>query len=135
LEALANSLGVAHAVEFAGRVSEAEKLRILDRRDVLIGTSVREGCGLTITEAAARGTPAVVFDVPGFRDAVVPDRTGLHVQPNLAALAAAIRGLLADAPLYEDLRRSAWRAVEDSTYEPATNTFEQVLRDVVSREG
>jgi glycosyltransferase involved in cell wall biosynthesis len=135
LEALADSLGVAHAVEFAGRVSEAEKLRILDRSDVLIGTSVREGWGLTITEAAARGTPAVVYDVPGFRDAVIPGRTGLHVEPNPAALAAAIRGLLADAPLYEDLRRSAWRAVEDSTYEPATNTFEQVIRDVVSREG
>jgi glycosyltransferase involved in cell wall biosynthesis len=135
LGALARKLGVAHAVEFAGRVSESEKLRILDRSDVLIGTSVREGWGLTITEAAARGTPAVVYDVPGFRDAVVPGRTGLHVEPNPQALAAAIRGLLADAPRYEDLRRQAWRSVEDSTYGPAANTFEFVLRDVVSREG
>jgi glycosyltransferase involved in cell wall biosynthesis len=132
LEALADRLGVAHAVEFAGRVSESEKLRILDRSDVLIGTSVREGWGLTITEAAARGTPAVVYDVPGFRDAVVPGRTGLRVEPNPAALAAALRGLLADAPLYENLRRRAWLSVEDATYEPAANTFERVLRDVVS---
>jgi glycosyltransferase involved in cell wall biosynthesis len=133
LEALANGLGVAHSVEFAGRVSEAEKLRILDRSDVLIGTSVREGWGLTITEAAARGTPAVVYDVPGFRDAVIPGRTGLLVDPNAAALAAAIRGLLADASLYDDLRHRAWRAVEDSTYEPAASTFELVLREAVSR--
>jgi glycosyltransferase involved in cell wall biosynthesis len=133
LQALADSLGVAHAVKFAGRVSESEKLRILDRSDVLIGTSVREGWGLTITEAAARGTPAVVYDVPGFRDAVVPGRTGLHVEPDPAALAAAIRGLLADGSRYEDLRRRAWESVEDSTYDPAANTFELVLRDVLSR--
>lgn len=35
---------------------------------VHIATSVREGWGLVVTEAAAVGTPTVAYDVPGLRD-------------------------------------------------------------------
>ena len=44
---------------------------------VLASTSAREGWGMTITEAAACGTPAVVSDVAGHADAVVDGETGM----------------------------------------------------------
>src|SRR5215471_11796908 len=38
-----------------------------------------EGWGIVVTEAAVRGTPAVGFNVPGLRDSIVHDETGLLV--------------------------------------------------------
>ncbi len=51
-----------------GRVSEQEKVRLMAAAHVHIATSVREGWGLVVTEAAAVGTPTVAYDVPGLRD-------------------------------------------------------------------
>ncbi|MFD4545464.1 glycosyltransferase family 4 protein [Streptomyces sp. NPDC058466] len=64
-------------VEFAGHVSEAEKHRLLCVAWLLLHPSAVEGWGLVVTEAAARETPAIAFDVPGLRDSVVDGETGL----------------------------------------------------------
>ncbi|MFD8215067.1 glycosyltransferase family 4 protein [Streptomyces sp. NPDC059697] len=64
-------------VEFAGRVSEAEKHRLLCAAWLLLHPSAVEGWGLVVTEAAARETPAIAFDVPGLRDSVVDGETGV----------------------------------------------------------
>jgi glycosyltransferase involved in cell wall biosynthesis len=55
-------------VHFHGRVSETTKYDLLKRAHVHVATSVREGWGLVVTEAAAMGTPTVAYDVPGLRD-------------------------------------------------------------------
>ncbi|GHD92481.1 glycosyltransferase family 4 protein [Streptomyces naganishii] len=65
------------AVRFTGRVGEAEKHRLLCAAWLLLHPSAVEGWGLVVTEAAARGTPAVAFDVPGLRDSVADGETGL----------------------------------------------------------
>ncbi|MFD7435444.1 glycosyltransferase family 4 protein [Streptomyces sp. NPDC059861] len=72
LAALAGS-----GVEFTGHVSEAEKHRLLCAAWLLLHPSAVEGWGLVVTEAAARGTPAIGFDVPGLRDSVVDGETGV----------------------------------------------------------
>ncbi|MXM65315.1 glycosyltransferase [Streptomyces sp. HUCO-GS316] len=64
-------------VVFTGRVSEAEKHRLLCRAWLLLHPSLVEGWGLVVTEAAARATPAVGFDIPGLRDSVVNGVTGV----------------------------------------------------------
>ncbi|MEV7283806.1 glycosyltransferase family 4 protein [Streptomyces sp. NPDC093252] len=64
-------------VTFTGHVSEAEKHRLLCAAWLLLHPSAVEGWGLVVTEAAARGTPAVAFDVPGLRDSVVDGETGV----------------------------------------------------------
>lgn len=129
----ASALGLGEAVRFLGHVSEAEKVRVLDESDLLVGTSVREGWGLTVTEAAARGTAAVVYDIPGFRDAVVPGRTGLIVDANPAALARAVRGVLDDAELFTRLRTNAWRSVHRLSYEATADAFERALVGAINR--
>ncbi|MFD9906635.1 glycosyltransferase family 4 protein [Streptomyces sp. NPDC059063] len=64
-------------VQFTGHVSEDEKHRLLCASWLLLHPSAVEGWGLVITEAAARGTPAIGFDVPGVRDSVEDGVTGL----------------------------------------------------------
>lgn len=75
-------------VEFTGHVSESEKHRLLCEAWLLLHPSAVEGWGLVITEAAARGTPAVGFDVPGVRDSVEDGVTGLLASGESAFAAA-----------------------------------------------
>ncbi len=55
-------------VSVLGRVSEEEKVWRMAAAHAHIATSVREGWGLVVTEAAAVGTPTISYDVPGLRD-------------------------------------------------------------------
>ncbi|GIE94367.1 glycosyltransferase family 4 protein [Paractinoplanes rishiriensis] len=74
----AAELGVAARTEFAGYVTEARKHEILASGWVALVPSVKEGWGLTIMEAGARGTPAVAFrSAGGVRDAVRDGVTGV----------------------------------------------------------
>ncbi|MHB1931331.1 MAG: glycosyltransferase family 4 protein [Acidimicrobiales bacterium] len=58
------------AVRFYGRVDQDVKQDLTARAHVLVATSVREGWGLIVSEAAMLGTPTVAYDVPGLRDSV-----------------------------------------------------------------
>jgi len=58
------------SVQFLGKISFTEKMHRLARAHVLISTSVREGWGLVVTEAAMVGTPTIAYDVPGLKDSV-----------------------------------------------------------------
>lgn len=84
---LARHSGV--GVEFTGHVSAAEKQRIVASAHALVVTSVREGWGLVVSEAAALGTPAVGYNVAGLRDSIAAGR-GVTCKPCPGALAAAL---------------------------------------------
>lgn len=84
-------------VQFFGRVDEDRKWNLLSRAHVLLITSVREGWGLVVTEAAAMGTPACGYDVPGLRDSIKSSGGELSDQdPEELALTAV--DLLKDIP-------------------------------------
>ena len=55
-------------VHYLGRVSEDEKLQRMARAHGHVATSIREGWGLVVSEAAAVGTPTIAYDAPGLRD-------------------------------------------------------------------
>ncbi len=128
----ARRFGVTDAVTLAGGLSEPEKIELLTSSDLLVGTSAREGWGLTVTEAALRGTPAVVYDVPGFRDSVLHERTGLLTSPTPAALAESLSRCLDDPELYERLRRGARETAGRLSWELTTDGFEAAIREAVA---
>lgn len=128
LEERARSLGVGEAVRLTGSLDESEKTELLTAADLLVGTSAREGWGLTVTEAALRGTPAVVYDVPGFRDSVLHERTGMVVRQEPASLAAAARRLLEDPTRYEQVRARAFANAATLSWEKTADAFEAAAR-------
>ncbi|MEI6453868.1 MAG: glycosyltransferase, partial [Actinomycetes bacterium] len=67
-------------VSFAGRLNDEELLDLYRRASLVASASLREGWGMTLTEAAACGTPAVASDIAGHRDAVDAGRSGLLVK-------------------------------------------------------
>jgi glycosyltransferase involved in cell wall biosynthesis len=76
-------------VRVFGRVSAALRDELMARAHALVVTSVREGWGLVVDEAAAMGTPAIGYDRPGLRDSI-PAAGGVLVPPDPAALADAL---------------------------------------------
>jgi glycosyltransferase involved in cell wall biosynthesis len=63
-------------ITFFGKVSISKKLELMSRAHLLLVPGVREGWGLVVTEANARGTPAIGYEVHGLRDSILDGLTG-----------------------------------------------------------
>ncbi len=122
------------AIEYLGRISEAQKRELLERAHVILVTSIKEGWGLIVTEAASQGTPAVVYDADGLRDSVRDGVTGLVTDRHPAAMADALLALLADPERYERLRENGWRWSREITFEAALAGFCEALPGTRTRQ-
>ncbi len=76
-------------VEALGFVSAQKRDDVVSRAHVQLVTSVREGWGLVVDEAARLGTKSIGYDVPGLRDSV-PASGGILVEPRPEAVAQAL---------------------------------------------
>jgi glycosyltransferase involved in cell wall biosynthesis len=111
-DALVRELGIAAVVEAPGRVSEAEKIRLLRSSWALTLPARYEGFGIPLVEAMMVGTPVVTTNVPACNEIVCDGETGLVVAPDdPPALAAALIRLLRDAELRARLAHAAKRTV------------------------
>jgi glycosyltransferase involved in cell wall biosynthesis len=127
LEALSGA-----GVEFTGFVSEAEKHRLMCEAWVLLHPASWEGWGLVITEAAVRGTPAVGFDVPGVRDAILGAKTGLLASTDDDFVSHWIR-LAQSAPLRAELGEAALVRARGTSWSETVDVFENIAAEAVSR--
>lgn len=127
LEDLVHALDAAEWVRMPGRVTDAELVDLYRRAWVVASASVAEGWGMTLTEAAACGAPAVVTDIGGHRDAVLDGRTG--VLAPLADLGAALSGVLADPVRRRRLAAGALERARTLTWEATARATLSVLAD------
>jgi glycosyltransferase involved in cell wall biosynthesis len=99
------------ASDFPGRLLSYSSLSntapLLAASSILLMTSRKEGAPLVAMEAACLGIPVVGTDVEGIRDVVLHESNGLLSAASAQLLAAAVRRLRRDAPLYERLREGA----------------------------
>lgn len=125
--AVARELGLGGEVEFLGRVSHEEKIELMRSSHVIVVTSVKEGWGLIVTEAAALGTPAIVYDVDGLRDSVRDGTTGVVCKDNTPrALASEVLSLVVDPERYERLRSNALAWSREFTWDHAAAEFKRI---------
>jgi glycosyltransferase involved in cell wall biosynthesis len=116
-------------VRFFGSVEDVNRRELMKKSWVLVNPSVREGFGLNVVEANALGTPCVVYDVAGLRDAVIDGKTGLLVQPgNIGALAEAIIRVLTDESLRTKLSEEALAYSRSFSWDKVADTFIKVIK-------
>jgi phosphatidylinositol alpha-mannosyltransferase len=96
-------------IDVAGRVTEAQKWRLLGEADLLCAPSLgAESFGMVLTEAFAAGTPVIASDIAGYRDVVSDQTDGILVPPGDAtALAKAINSLASDPQRRENMAQNA----------------------------
>ncbi|GHF35585.1 hypothetical protein GCM10010359_42760 [Streptomyces morookaense] len=106
----------------------------LAKASIAVSASDRESFGMTIVEAMRCGLPVVATDCPnGPREIVTHGVDGLLVRPgDTEGLAAALRGLIRDAPLRrrmgEAARRNSARYAPDRIAEQHLALYEDLLR-------
>lgn len=116
LEALRHELGAESWIDLPGRISDDDLVDLYRRAWVVASASAREGWGMTVTEAAACGTPAVATRIAGHLDAVVEGVTGLLVDSD-AELGAALEQVIEDPVLRERLQHAALEHARRFTWE------------------
>jgi glycosyltransferase involved in cell wall biosynthesis len=124
LEAQIAAAGATGWLKLPGRLSDDELIALYRRAWVLTSASAREGWGMTITEAAACGTPSVVTKIAGHSDAVADGSSGILVSEP-AALTGALRDVLTTSSLRERLSAGALQHAARFTWDnTARATFE-----------
>jgi len=133
LEARIKAAGAESWIELVGRLSEDELREAYRRAWVLVSTSQREGWGMTITEAAACGTPAVVTRIAGHSDAVENDVTGILVD-DPHRFGDALEKVLRDDTQRQRLGRAAQEHAARLTWEAtAAGTLEALVGEAEAR--
>lgn len=100
---LTKKLGIFNKINFFGYVSENKKFELLSKAHVLINPSIREGWGLVVLEGASVGTPTVGYNVPGLKDSILDNKTGILCDPKPEICAEAILVLMNDQKKYNFL--------------------------------
>lgn len=128
LERLVGSLGAGEWCDLAGRVDDDALIGLYQRAWALVSCSISEGWGLTLTEAAACGTPAVVSRIPGHLDAVADGVTGHLADGDDEFLAALVR-VLTDSDHRRRLGEAALERSAGYTWERTAHDTLAVLAD------
>lgn len=128
LEQLVADLDASSYVTFAGRVDDDELVRLYRRAWVVASSSVREGWGMTLTEAAACGTPAVATRIAGHVDAIAEGVSGLLADDD-ADLARHLARVATDATLREQLSAGALAHASAFTWANTATRILEVLAD------
>ncbi len=128
LEAIAKSPHKSD-IHYLGRVDNQTRQQLMRQSHLIIVTSIKEGWGLIVTEAASQGTPAVVYDADGLRDSVRHGQTGFVTKPNPQSLATHIAAMLKSPPIYHRMQQAAWEWSKQMTFDRSYKDFTLALKE------
>ncbi len=122
-----------HRVHFTGKIGPGELVRLYCTAEIAVVPSLYEGFGFPAAEAMACELPVVACTAGALPEVVGNDGAGILVPPrNAQALAQAIKRLLKDPELRQQMGRAARRRVLDLfTWENAARKMVDVYQEVI----
>lgn len=122
-------------VEFYGEISENTKVDLLQKANVFVNPSMKEGWGITVIEANRCGTPAIAYNVSGLMDSINNGETGLLVEDgNIEELANAIIKILKDDQFQKQLSKNAFEWSMNFDWDRSSEEFNRQLEQKISTE-
>lgn len=108
---------------------EDVKVSLMQKAWVHILPSVKEGWGMVVTETAACGTPSIVTNTSGLKDAVIKDKTGVIISkdPTPNELAKAMITFIQNKHMREDFSKNAIAFAKTLTWDKSYKDFKKGL--------
>jgi glycosyltransferase involved in cell wall biosynthesis len=118
-------------ITFYGYISNNLKCDLLERAHLTLLPSIREGWGLVVIESNAMGTPVIAYDVPGLRDSIINNETGILVKENSPnSLAYHAISLLKDEALLLKYSNNALEFSKQFSWDNTANAFDNIITNV-----
>jgi glycosyltransferase involved in cell wall biosynthesis len=132
LERLIKRLRLESRIQVKGKVTEAEKVQLLQEAWVLIQTSRKEGFDIVVLEANACGIPAIGYDVPGLRDSIRHMETGILVPyGDIKEMANAMITLIENQELWTKMAENALQWAKQHSWDISTERFEKMIKNIL----
>jgi glycosyltransferase involved in cell wall biosynthesis len=135
LHALCARLGLAERVRFERFLPEPDLNGAVAAASAFVLPSRREGFGMVVLEAMARGTPVIVTRSPQSAavDLVREGETGFLVDPDPHALGRSVASLLDSPALRERMGVAAREHAREFEWDAITDRLEQLYRELRGR--
>jgi cellulose synthase/poly-beta-1,6-N-acetylglucosamine synthase-like glycosyltransferase/glycosyltransferase involved in cell wall biosynthesis len=128
LQKIVAAFNLTENVKFLGRVSEAQKTKLLAQSWVMLQPSQMEGWGISVIEANAHGTPVIASKVNGLSDSVRANETGLLVQAgDVQGFANAMKRLIKDTDFRLQLGRAAYAWSYNFRWDMSAELFYMII--------
>ncbi len=133
LKAQVNQLGLQKHVVFKGNVTEKTKAQLFTKSWIAVQLSMVEGWGITVIEANMCETPVVATNVPGLKESVNHEKTGLLVEwANVDQTAEALDKLISDHELRTTFGKTGKLWANNFSWEMTANKFLHEIRKTLS---
>ncbi|HSW08978.1 glycosyltransferase family 4 protein [Aquabacterium sp.] len=133
LRRLAEELGLAAGVRFAGRLNPDQMAEAYRDSDIALNPSLADNMPNSLLESMASGVPVVSTDVGGVPFMVRHESTALLVPVrDPAAMAAAVIRLLADDALRQRLARAGLDEVQRYTWSRVAPLLSEIYRSAMA---
>ncbi len=128
IKKLVEKLGLSNSINFFGKVTEEEKIRLLGLSWAAVQPSQIEGWGITVIEANACETPVIASNVNGLRDSIVDGQTGMLVKlKNIDQFAAAMHTIIANVNMRKNLSQEAYLWSQRFSWDKSARKFYDIL--------
>ncbi len=129
LKKLVRNMGFSgEQIVFIGKISDEEKIKLLQKSWMVVNPSMMEGWSIVTIEANACGTPVVASDVPGLRDSVKDSVTGyLAAYGDAELFAEYIMKLIRSRTLRGKMSAAARRWAENFDWKESSDNFFAII--------
>ena len=134
LKKLAREKSLENNIEFLGFADSEVKVEVLRKCELVVNPSSKEGWGLTVIEANACGTPVIASNVPGLKDSVVHEKTGLLFEfGNSRELAEKIIYTLNHKSYLETLSKNALNWAQSFNWDNSATEMISLIKEVLEK--
>lgn len=129
LKSLSKKLHLTERISFTDFVSDSDKIKLLKKAKIILIPSKREGWSLVATEAQATGCVPIAYNVPGLRDSVKNNQTGILTDPNPQALAKDAIKVLQNETLRLKLAQNGYEWSQKFSWKNTYEDFKKILSE------
>ncbi|MBI4866788.1 MAG: glycosyltransferase family 4 protein [Candidatus Wallbacteria bacterium] len=130
LEKLAAELNCADAIDFPGRISTEDKIRLLQRASLYLQPAIFEGFGVAVAEAMSCGVPVLTSPAGALPELVGDSNLTIALEDSARWLEASVQ-LMQDRELWKERSRSGRERIErEFSYERRLEGLRSLFRDL-----